>query len=56
MTWSRPSKPEKYTHTEYADGRILSPNTTCPRFSVGDFFSFFGGQKSKLKARPQFTQ
>lgn len=32
----------------YADGLILSPNKTCPRFSDGDLLSSVV-QKSKLK-------
>lgn len=34
--------------TVYIDGLILSPNTTCPKFSTGDSFSS-ATQKSKLQ-------
>lgn len=36
-----------YELTLYPDGLILSPNKTCPRFSVGDLLSS-DVQKSKL--------
>jgi hypothetical protein len=36
--------------TLYLEGRILSPKTTCPRFSTGDVFVLSSTlQKSKLK-------
>lgn len=36
--------------TLYGDGRMRSPNTTCPKFSTGDGSSS-AVQKSKLKLR-----
>jgi len=38
--------------TLYPEGLILSPNKTCPRFSVGDLLSS-DVQKSKLKDKIQ---
>jgi hypothetical protein len=38
--------------TLYGDGRILSPKTTCPRFSVGEVLELSSAwQKSKLKIK-----
>lgn len=42
------------TLTSYPDGLILSPNNTCPRFSVGDLLSS-EVQKSKLKVQKEIN-
>jgi hypothetical protein len=43
----------KEERTLYGDGRIRSPNKTCPRFSTGDR-SPATEQKSKLEKKSNF--